>query len=110
VWAPTGPLSERCFKDKTPIKKGGTSAPPFEFYGEAQFFFHGDRGDQLNIKAEAELRTAVGKERRMTATVFLSKNVGLCLELLVWLYGAGPADNLVAQLVRQVRQNSTLLW
>ncbi|EAQ26162.1 ISxac3 transposase [Roseovarius sp. 217] len=73
--------------------------------GETQAVFHGDRRDQFNRElqvvaghhhfgafgqhhraghirgTEVELRTVVGKERRVTATLFLGQDIGLGLEL-----------------------------
>ena len=77
--------------------------------GETQAFIHGDRRNQLHLHgdviarhhhlgafrqvnhaghvggAEVELRTIVGKERRVTATLFLRQDVRFCLELGVRL-------------------------
>ena len=88
--------------------------------GEAQLVFHGDRHDQLDVdrevvarhhhlgafrqlhdaghvgRAEVELRTVVGEERRVTATLFLGQDVDLGLELLVRLDRARLGQNLAA--------------
>src|SRR5262249_48612439 len=88
--------------------------------GEAQFLFHGDRHDQVHFHrhvvarhhhfralrqmhhtghvggAEIELRTIVGEERGMTAALFLCEDVGLRLELGVWLDRARLAQHLAA--------------
>src|SRR6185312_9801798 len=87
---------------------------------EANFLFHGDRRDELDGdrdvvarhnhfrafgeldgaryvgRAEVELRTIVGEERRVTATLFLVQDVGLGGELLVRLDAARLAKNLTA--------------
>ena len=44
--------------------------------------------------AEVELRTVVGEEWRMTATLFLGEDVGFSLELRVWLNRTWLAENL----------------
>src|SRR5258708_3442014 len=78
--------------------------------GEAQFLFHRDRHDQVHFHgdvvarhhhlgtlrqvhhpghvggAEVELRTGVGEERGGTPALLLGQDVGLGLELGVWLY------------------------
>ena len=88
--------------------------------GEAQFFFHGDRGDQFDVElqvvarhhhfgavgklnraghiggAEVELRAVVGEERRVAAAFFLGQNIGLCLEFGVRLDAGGLAQHLTA--------------
>ncbi|VVT18912.1 transposase [Roseovarius sp. EC-SD190] len=88
--------------------------------GEAQAVFHGDGRDQLNRElqvvarhhhfgalgqhhraghvrgAEVELRAVVGKERRVTATLFLGQDIGLGLELGVRLDRTGLAQHLAA--------------
>src|SRR5882757_613855 len=85
---------------------------------EAQLLFHGDRHDQLDIdrdvvarhdhlgafrqrhdarhvrRAEVELRTVVGEERRVTATFVLGQDVGFGDELLVRLHRARLGQNL----------------
>src|SRR5690349_9879789 len=85
--------------------------------GEAQLLVHRDRHDQVNFHrhvvawhhhlgafrqvhdtghvggAEVELRTIVGEERRVTATLFLGEDVGLGLDLRVRLDGAGLAQH-----------------
>ena len=76
--------------------------------GEAEFFFHGDRHNQLDLHfdiiprhhhfrarrqvhntrhircTEVKLRTVIGKERRMTAALFLRQNIGFRLELRMY--------------------------
>jgi hypothetical protein len=73
--------------------------------GEAQAFFHGDRGDQLDVidtlspgitisvpsgseiaghvgGAEVELRTVVVEERRVTTALFLRQHVDSAVNLV----------------------------
>src|SRR5579859_1862054 len=88
--------------------------------GETQAFVHGDRGDQIHHHGdvvarhhhlgagrqldrpghvggpEVELRTIVGEERRVTATLFLRQHIGLGLELGVRGDRAGLGQNLAA--------------
>ena len=88
--------------------------------GEAQLFFHRDRHDQFDgnrdvvarhdhlgafrqrddaghvRRAEVELRTVVGEERRMTAAFFLRQDVGFSHELLVRLDRTRLAQDLAA--------------
>ncbi len=47
-------------------------------------------------RAEVELRTVVGEERRVAATLFLRQDVGLGLELRVRLHRTRLAENLTA--------------
>ena len=47
-------------------------------------------------RPEVELRTVVGKERRVTATLFLGQDIGFRLELLVRLDRTRLAQNLAA--------------
>src|SRR5690606_5094634 len=55
------------------------------------------RHDARHVRrAEVELRTVVGEERRVTATLLLRQNVGLGLELLVRLHRTGLGQNLAA--------------
>src|SRR4051794_20834122 len=80
--------------------------------GEAQLLFHRDRHDERDVeryvvarhhhfralrerddarhvrRAEIELRTIVGEERRVTPTLFLGEDVGLGLELRMRLHRA----------------------
>src|SRR6185369_8902567 len=88
--------------------------------GEAQAFFHGDRGDQLHGDrhvvarhhhllvlgqldgagdvggAEVELRPVVVEERRVTPALFLAQHVHLGREVRVRLDGARLAQHLAA--------------
>src|SRR6185369_7356308 len=88
--------------------------------GEAQAFFHGDRGDQLHGDrhvvarhhhllvlgqldgagdvggAEVELRPVVVEERRVTPALFLAQHVDLGREVRVRLDRAGLAQHLAA--------------
>src|SRR6201999_1685002 len=88
--------------------------------GEAELLFHRDRNDQLHFHrdvvarhhhfgagrqrhhtghvggAEVELRTVVGEERRVAATLFLGEDVGLGLELGVRLHRTRLAQHLAA--------------
>src|SRR6185503_11642445 len=88
--------------------------------GEAQAFFHGDRGDQLDGDAdvvaghhhllvlrqlhrpgdvggaEVKLRPVVVEERRVPATLFLAQHVDLGREVGVRLDAAGLAQHLPA--------------
>src|SRR5436305_608062 len=87
---------------------------------ETQLLFHRDRHDERDVeryviarhhhlrafrqrddaghvrRAEIELRTIVGEERRVAATLFLGEDVGLGLEFGVRLHRARLAENLAA--------------
>src|SRR5436190_14883600 len=87
-------------------RSGSNSSSAFAD-GEAEAFFHGDRGDELDLHLdvvarhdhldaggqvcdtgdvrcpEVELRTIARKERRVTAAFFLREDIGLGLELRV---------------------------
>src|SRR6478672_6922768 len=86
--------------------------------GEAEAFFHGDRGDKLDLHldvvarhdhldscgqvcdtgdvrcSEVELRTVARKERRVTSAFFLREDIGLGLELRVRGYRTRLDDDL----------------
>src|ERR1700733_13037642 len=88
--------------------------------GEAQFFFHRDRHDQVHFHgdvvarhhhfgtlrqmhhtghvggAEVELRTVVGEERGVTTALLLGQDVSLGLELGVRLHRTRLAQHLTA--------------
>src|SRR5699024_10046755 len=87
---------------------------------EAHAFFHGNRGDQLNMHidvvaghahlgalgqgddagnvggAEVELRTIVVEERGVTAALFLLQDIDMAVEGGVGMNGAGNSDDLAA--------------